>query len=442
MHLKELLTFFNESLTVYLVFPAMIFVGLYLSIRLKFVQVSKLKLSFKWLVRKDGGQGSISHYEAVSAVLAGNFGTGNISGMAIAVATGGPGALVWMWVMAFFGAVIQYASCLLGIKYRRRNEEGEYVGGPMYYLSQAGGGKIIGKLFAFAAICAALMVGNFAQVNSISLPMAQLGISPLVCGVVLAILSGFVILGGIYRFAKFASAVVPVMALIYFLTALVILVLNKAEFFPSLRLMFQCAFSPHAVLGGGLGYTIFKALSSGFERGVFATDAGTGLAPILQASAQTKNPVVDAVVTLVAPFLVMLVCTTTGLILLMTGAWKVPGLKSTNMVTFAFEQGLGHPIGRYIVILALFLFAYTTILAWCCCAEKAWGYIFGTKRVKLLRWLYILLIPVGAIAHVDIVWLLADTTIAMMLCLNLVGIMRLSSDVIEDSREYFLSETA
>lgn len=441
MDFKSLLRLLNEGASFYIIFPAMVFLGIYLSIKLRFVQISKLKLSFSYLIKKEGGQGNITHYEAISAVLAGNLGTGNISGMAVAIATGGPGALVWMWVMSLFGSIIQYSSCLLGIKYRKKNEDGEYVGGPMYYLSSGAHMKKLASFFAIAAILAALMVGNFAQVNSITLPLKEMGLPPLICGLILAVLTGFVILGGIRRFARLASSIVPIMALFYLGAALYILYNHKERVADAFTLMIQAAFKPQAVLGGGLGFTLLKAVASGFERGVFATDAGTGLAPILQASAQTKNPVVDAVVTLVAPFLVMVVCSLTGMVILVTDAWDLSYLQSTNMVTYAFEKGLGHVTGKYIVITALFLFAYTTILAWCYCAEKAWGYLFGNKQVHILKWLYIGFIPLGALAHVDLVWLMADITISFMLCLNLYGVMKLSTNVIGDSREFFEVET-
>jgi len=440
MDLKTFLVSFNETFTFFFVFPGIIVLGLYLTFQLKFVQVTKLKMSFKCLMQKDSSsQGNISHFQAISAVLAGNFGTGNISGMAIALTTGGPGALVWMWVMAFLGASIQYASCVLGVKYRRKNSEGEFVGGPMYYLSEGMGKPFLGVIFAIFTIFGALTVGNFAQVNSVVLPMVHIGLDPFICGLIMAFLVGIVLLGGIQRVARLASVIVPVKALLYLGVALLILAWNSDQVLPALKVMFRSAFSSDAISGGVLGFGVLKALTAGFDRGIFATDAGTGIVPILQASARTSNPVIDGVSTLVAPFLVMIVCTTTGLVLMVTGAWQVVGLKSTNMVTYAFEQGLGHQAGSYIVIIALVLFAYTTILAWACCGEKAVGYLWGTKQARWFKYLYIALVPVGTVIHLELIWLLADISISLMLVTNMIGIAALSKYVIGESRAYFIN---
>jgi len=437
--IRSLLTLINEGLTFFLVFPAIVLLGLYLTVRLRCLQLSKLKMSFSYLIKKESGsEGNISHYQAIASVLAGNFGTGNISGMAVAVTTGGPGSLVWMWVMAFLGASIQYVSCVLGVKYRGKNEEGEYIGGPMYYLRDGLGFKKLGAFFAVLSVVGALTVGNFAQVNSVSLPLQNMGFNPLICGILIAFFVGIVLLGGIQRVAWLASFVVPIKAALYLGTALVILGMHAEKIIPALKLMFSAAFDSKSAFGGLLGFTVVKAISSGFDRGLFATDAGTGIVPILQSSARTTNPIIDGVVTLVAPFLVMLVCTATGLVLLVTGVWEDQGLQSTNMVMQAFQEGLGHSFGGYVVVIALVMFAYTTILAWACCAEKAVGYLYGTRSAQRFKYLYVLLIPVGALLHVDLIWKLADISISLMLAINLIGVVGLSKEVIGDSRKYFL----
>jgi len=438
---KTLLINFNEALTFFFVFPTIVLFGLYLTAKLRFVQISKLRLSFSYLLKKEShSQGNISHYQAISSVLAGNFGTGNISGMAVAISTGGPGALVWMWIMAFLGAAIQYTSCVLGVKYRKQNADGEYVGGPMYYLRDGLGFKKLAGLFAFFTLIGALAVGNFAQVNSVILPLEKMGFNPLLCGIVIAIFVGIVSVGGMRRIAWLASYIVPFKALLYLGTALIILGLNGDKVIPAFKLMFTAAFDPQSAFGGVLGFSVVRAISSGFDRGLFATDAGTGIVPILQSSARTSNPVIDGVVTLVAPFLVMIVCTTTGLVLLVTGVWQDVGLQSTNMVTEAFQQGLGHSIGAYVVIIALILFAYTTILAWACCAEKAMDFLCGAKYANRFKYLYVALIPIGAILHVDLIWRLADISISLMLMTNLIGVIGLAKEVIADSRKFFLKD--
>lgn len=436
--LKSWLISFNEVFTFFFVFPTIVLLGIYLTIRLRGVQISKLKMSFSYLLKKDGqSDGNISHYQAISSVLAGNFGTGNISGMAIAITMGGPGALVWMWVMAFLGAAIQYTSCILGVKYRQKNAAGEYVGGPMYYLRDGLGFKRLAMLFGIFTILGAVTVGNFAQVNSVMLPLQKIGLPPLLCGVIMAILVGVVLLGGLQRLAKFASFIVPVKAALYLGTAFIILGLHIDQILPAFQLMLAAAIDPQSALGGVVGFSAVKAISSGFDRGLFATDAGTGIVPILQASAKTTNPVIDGVVTLVAPFLVMIVCTTTGLVLLVTGVWQDTSLQSTNMVTHAFQEGLGHAIGAYVVVIALILFAYTTVLAWAYCAEKAVGFLCGAHYASYFKYAYIALIPVGALIHVDMIWRLADISISLMLMTNLIGVIGLAKEVIGDSRKFF-----
>jgi AGCS family alanine or glycine:cation symporter len=433
MDFKQLFGTFNDSLTFFVIFPVIVLLGLYLTVKLRFLQIFKLKMSVFHLLKKDGGSGDISHYQAVSTVLAGNFGTGNISGMAVALTTGGPGALVWMWVMAFLGAAIQYASCLLGVKYRQI-QDGEHVGGPMYYLSSGLGLKKLATLFSFFTVFGALAVGNFAQINSLALPLQKMGIHPLLTGTVMAFFVALVIIGGIGRVAKTASSIVPIMALIYLGSALFILGVHVEKLPAALSLLFASAFKGNALVGGALGFGMVKAISTGFDRGLFATDAGTGIVPLLQSGAKTPHPVVNGIVTLIAPFLVMIVCTATGLVLILTGAWETT-LKSTNMVACAFERGFGQT-GLFVVLFALILFSYTTILAWGCGAEKAIRFLLG-RKTKWFYPLYVLLIPIGAVAEVDIVWRLADLSIALMLLTNLVGVFGLSKEVVEDTYSYF-----
>lgn len=436
-----MLRLLNEFFTLYFVFPSIFLLGIYLTFRLRFVQLSKLSKSFAHLFKREHGEeGDISHYQAVASVLAGNFGTGNISGMAIALSTGGPGALVWMWIMAFFGAAIQYANCILGVKYRKKNGEGEFVGGPMYYLRDGLKFKKLAIVFSLCVIFGAFAVGNFAQVNSMTLPLSKIGCPPLLMGCLVAFFVGLVILGGMQRMAKVSSAVVPVMAVLYLGTAMAILVLNFSEVFPALKLVFASALGSEAAVGGTLGWAVMKTLTTGFDRAIFATDAGTGTVPILQAGARTKDPVIVGVVALVSPLLVMIVCTTTALVLILTGAYANHELQSTNMVAYAFEAGVGKPLGSLVVITALVLFGYTTALAWASCLERAVGFLFGRAFIRPFQLLYILFIPVGALLHVDFVWILADISLSLMVVINLIGVAGLSKEVIGDSQRYFYKE--
>jgi len=413
--------------------------GIYLTCRLRCLQLTKLKMSFLQLFksREQGAEGNISHYQAVSSVLAGNLGTGNISGMAIALATGGPGALIWMWVMAFFGAAIQYTSCLLGVKYRQKNHKGEFVGGPMYYLRDGLGFKKLAIIFSLSTIFGAFTVGNLAQVNSMVLPLEKLGFPPLWVSVVVAFFVALVILGGMKRFAQVSSAVVPLMAILYLGAALFILFTHADQILPGFKMIFSSVFGSSSVAGGVLGFSTMKALTTGFDRAIFATDAGTGIVPILQSGTRTKEPVTVGIVALVSPFIVMIMCTTTALVLMITEAFPHQELKSTNMVAHAFNIGIGEPFGSIIVIIALVLFGYTTSLAWASCLERAVGFLFGKSFIPPFQLLYICLVPVGAIMHVDFVWILADVALSLMVVINLIGVAKLSKEVISDTQTFF-----
>jgi AGCS family alanine or glycine:cation symporter len=436
MDFKDFITHFNHNFTLYIIFPAIILFGFYLSMRLRFMQIFQLKNSFGYLTKKcSNTEGSISRFEALSAVLAGNFGTGNISGMAVAIATGGPGALVWMWIMAFFGAAIQYASCILGIMFRTKTSENEFAGGPMYYLKDGLGYSKLAVIFSLCTIFGAITVGNLAQINSIILPLEKMGYHPFYCSLTIAFLVGIVILGGIKRLAYFASYVVPFKAVLYLATAFTIIFLNADQIIPAFKLMFQHAFGYNSVAGGVLGFGVLKAITTGFDRGLFATDAGTGIVPILQASAHSEHPVIDGISTLIAPLMVMIVCTSTGLVLIITGVWQ-SDLQSTNMVTHAFSVGLGTPYAGHIVVVSLILFAYTTILAWSYCGEKALEFLIGSKRKHWFRFLFIALVPLGGLIQVNMIWTLADLAISLMLFINLIGVVGLSKQVIDASREF------
>ncbi|KAF3363078.1 hypothetical protein PHSC3_000263 [Chlamydiales bacterium STE3] len=438
MDIKFLLRAFTEFVTLFLAFPAVFILGTYLTIKLKFIQLTKLKLSLICLLKKgDKAAGGISQYQALSAVLAGNFGAGNIPGMAMAMSSGGPGALIWMWLMAFLGASIQYASCLLGSKFSKMNDEKEHVGGPMYYLADGLGFKRLAALFSLFTIAAAISVGNIVQMNSILLPLNAMGVPPILPVLVFASLVSIVILGGVQRFARVVSSIVPAMAIMYLGTTILILVTHASLVMPALKMMFAAAFDFHAFVGGAIGAGTAKAISSGFDRGLFATDAGTGLVPILQSNAKSKHPVVNGIVTLVAPLLVMIVCTGTGLVLMVTGAWLEGDLVSSNMVTWAFNRGLNSGVGTYIVLLALLMFAYTTTLAWANCAERAVSYLWGLEKAYFFRYIYIAIIPSALFIPFDVIWAVSDFFICLMLCVNMIGVAFLSKHVIGESKNYF-----
>lgn len=431
----------NKFFNLVVIIPLMLAAGFYFSIRLNWIQAKQLGRAFRVLLTKDKqSAGNISHFQAISAVLAGNLGTGNISGMAVALTCGGPGALVWMWVMAFVCAVIKLAGVHLGVKYREENPLHEYVGGPMYYLSKGLGLKKVAAAFAIFAITTAFTVGNLVQVNSLILPLEAEGVPPLLGGIILACLVAAVILGGTMRFARVASTVVPLMALFYLSAAFVVLYRYSDELPLALSTIFYYAFNPTAFTGGAVGFTVLQAVGTGFQRGIFATDTGLGIAPVLQAGARTKSSVVEGLVAMVPPLLVMLVCTVTTLVLLVTGAWEQSGLQSTNMCIWAFRKGLNSNHAGDIVTISLFFFAFTTILAWACCAERAVEFLWGRRAVKLYERIFLIVIPLGAIAKVELVWALADLSIIFMLICNMIGIIGLRHEIIQDVKDYLSQE--
>ncbi len=430
----EIFSFFSHYLTLLVVFPLMFGLGIYLSIKLNFVQFAKLKAGLSALMKKDPEkEGNISHFEALSAVLAGNLGTGNISGMAVALTMGGPGALFWMWIMASLGAIIKFAGCFLSLKYRRKNEAGEFVGGPMYYLSAGLGFNKTAKLFCVCTIIAAFMVGNLVQVNSMALPLIKMGISSWIIIIPLIISVGVVVLGGLQRFAKVVAALVPLMTAVYLIAAIIILVIFKAKILWAIGMIFEAALGMQSIVGGAAGFTVAHAITVGFGRGIFATDAGCGVAPILQAGSRCKDPVIEGIVGMIPPFIVMIICTITGLVLMVTGAWQFSGEQSTNMCTWAFEAGLGNTMGKYVVVFSLILFAYTTVITWSFCGEKACEYLFSYKTIKYFKYAYILALPIGVFLHTNFVWILADICIGMMVITNLTGVIGLAPKMISET---------
>lgn len=438
--MEWLFTLINKFFTIGVVLPALILLGGYLSWRLRCVQVTKLKMGFAQVFQKDKkeerAEGSMSTYQAAVTVVASGFGTGNISGMAVALALGGPGALLWMWVMTFLGSAIQFGNAILGVKYREKNKRNELVGGPMYYLKKGIGWNKMATLFAVFAILIAFTAGDFVQVNSVALPLTKIGISPWITGVAMMFVVGFAVLGGAMRIASVSSVLVPAMALFYIGGSLVALGMCHDQLLGALSLIGKSAFGFGPAIGGIAGFGVMQAALTGFNRAIFATNAGTGLPPMLQSASCSKHPVIDGVAALLGPFMVMLVCTVTFLLLMVTGAYQQPGLQSTNMVLFGFSQTLGS-WGAWVVFIALFLFAYTTLITLCACLDRAVEYLFGDRWIKRFRWLYILLVPVGALLHVNLAWVLADVAMTTMLVINVLGTAMLSKEIEASHRDFF-----
>ena len=416
--------------------------GFYLTIVLKGLQFRKLWYSL-WLAlvkRKEetAEPGDITHFQALMTALSATVGTGNIAGVATAIAAGGPGALFWMWVTGLVGMATKYGEAVLAVKYRIKDENGDMSGGPMYYISKGLGWKWLGFLFALFSAVAAFGIGNMVQSNSVADAVnATFNVPFWVTGIVLMVFTSLVILGGIKSIGKVTAVVVPIMIIFYMGGALIILVLNIAGIPAALAMVVKQAFTPTAASGGFLGAGVMMAIRMGVARGVFSNESGLGSAPIAAAAAQTKHPVTQALVSMTQTFIdTLIVCTLTGLVLILTGAWN-SGETGASLTAMAFETGVTG--GHYIVTIGLILFAYSTILGWCYYGEKSIEYILGEKAIKPYRYLFILVVGVGAVSKLDFVWALSDTFNGLMAIPNLIGLLMLSPVILSETREYFSS---
>lgn len=411
--------------------------GIFLSIRLKLIQFFKLPLSFGSLFKKNELEGEITPFQALTTALAGSIGTGNIVGVATAIVAGGPGALFWMWVTAFFGMATKYAEAVLAIRYRVKKGDGEVVGGPMYYIEKGLNMKWLGVLFAVFGAIASFGLGNMVQSNSIADALsANFNIPPLVTGIIIAAATGIVIIGGIKNIGKVTGIMVPVMAGGYIIGCIIILALNVTAIPEAFRLIFSTAFTGSAAIGGFAGSTVMIALRSGVARGIFSNEAGLGSAPIAQAAAQTDAPAQQGLVSMLDTFIdTIIVCTFTGLVLITTGAWT-SGLNGAELASLAFNEGLPGP-GGYIIAFGIVFFSFSTILGWSYYGEKCLEYATGHWIVKYYRGLFVLAIVIGAAARIDLVWSLADVMNALMAVPNLIGLIGLSGVVVFETKKYF-----
>jgi AGCS family alanine or glycine:cation symporter len=451
--------------------PVMIFLlvgtGLYLSIRLGFVQFRHFAhavgcVSGKYDNIEDAGD--ISHFRALTTALSATIGTGNIAGVATAIAMGGPGAVFWMWITALVGMATKFTSCSLALHFRNIHEDGSASGGPMYFLSKgfqpmllvrlAGEGTtrqlgmLLATAFALFTIIASFGIGNMVQANSVvdglkyvlpqgwqqsEITVAGFGVSSfnLTIGLVLAILVGLVILGGIRRIAGVTARLVPLMCIIYVLGGAVVLILNVHKIPECLAMIFRYAFTPYAGLGGVMG----TAIRFGVARGVFSNESGLGSAPMAHAAAKTKEMAREGFVAMLGPFIdTILICSITALVILVTGA-RSSGLTSSSLTAKAFDIGL-FGYGQYIVGFGLIFFAYSTIISWSYYGDRCAEYLFGAGAIKWYRYVYLALIVVGAIGRLRIIWNLADIFNALMAIPNLIGLVALVGLVAAKKRDY------
>ncbi|MET0027344.1 MAG: sodium:alanine symporter family protein [Candidatus Thiodiazotropha sp.] len=419
--------------------------GLYLMIRLQVMPLARLGYGFRmlWRGREGRGEGEISPFNALMTSLSATIGTGNIAGVATAIAMGGPGALFWMWCTALVGMATKYAEAVLAVRYREVDENGNHVGGPMYYIKNGLGSSWawLGTLFAVFGALAGFGIGNTVQANSVAhalMDHEQLGIPPMVTGIVMAVLAGLVLIGGIKRIAEVAGKLVPFMAIAYLLGGLVVLSLHLSDIPGAVVQIVQQAFTPTAATGGFAGAAVWAAIRFGVARGIFSNEAGLGSAPIAHASAATDSPVRQGTVAMLGTFIdTLIVCSVTGLAIVVTGAWT-SGETGASLSSSAFELALPG-VGSYIVSFGLAIFAFTTILGWSVYSERCVEYLVGVKAITPFRVLWVLMIPVGAMAQdqLDFVWLIADTLNALMAIPNLVALLMLSPVVVQLTREYF-----
>ncbi|MBK1640298.1 sodium:alanine symporter family protein [Chromatium okenii] len=415
--------------------------GFFLMLGLRFMPLFKLGLGFRmlWQGRQQQGAGDITPYHALMTVLSATVGTGNIAGVATAVFLGGPGAIFWMWCTALVGMATKYAEAVLAMHYREVDANGNHLGGPMYYIKLGLGKKWLWMASAFAifGVLAGFGIGNTVQANSVAhAALSSFNIPLWISGVVMAVFAGLVLLGGIRRIGAVSAALVPFMALFYVCSGLIILALQYEQIVPALQLIIQQAFSPTAAAGGFAGASIAAAIQFGVARGVFSNEAGLGSAPIAHAAAQSNDPVAQGTVAMIGTFIdTLVICTITGLVIIVSGTWT-SGLTGAALSTAAFEHALPG-LGGYVVAIGLILFAYTTILGWSVYGERCAEYLFGEKIILPFRIVWVLMIPVGAMAQLDFIWLVADTLNALMALPNLVALLLLSPVVFRLTRDYF-----
>ena len=446
--------------------PLMILImagGILLTIRMGLLQVRKLPLALKWMVRnEEEGEGEVTSFGALCTALSATIGTGNIVGVATAIGAGGPGALFWMELAAFFGMATKYAEGLLAVKYRVVDEENHALGGPFYYIEKGmgEGWKWLAKIFAFFGICVGLFgIGTFSQVNGISSAVQGFfdpnktntvtipGIGTyswtvVIASLILSICVALVLIGGIQRIASVSQIIVPFMAIIYVVISVVLLICNITEIPHAIVIIVKSAFNPQAVAGGVAG-SMIVAMQKGVARGIFSNEAGLGSAPIAAAAAKTKEPVRQGLISMTGTFVdTIVICTMTGLSIVLTGAWQQEGLEGVQVTTYAFQNGLPIPaqVSAFLLMLCLVFFAFTTILGWDYYSERCLEYLTGSKgkSIMVYRWLYIIAVFIGPYMTVKAVWTIADIFNGLMAIPNMIAIFVLSGVVVKETKDFFV----
>lgn len=436
--------------------------GVLLTVRLGLLQVRHLGKALKFMIKnEEDAHGEVTSFGALCTALSATIGTGNIVGVATAVCTGGPGALFWMVVAAFFGMATKYSEGLLAVKYRTVDPDGHTLGGPFYYIEKGMGTqwRWLAKIFAFFGVCVGLMgIGTFTQVNGIAsavknffdpdsqmmvnLPVVgEYSIAVVISSFVLAICVALVVIGGIKRIADVSQIIVPFMSVIYLVFCVSLILLNITHVPEAIVVIVKGAFNPQSVTGGIVG-TMFIAMQKGVARGIFSNEAGLGSAPIAAAAAQTKEPVRQGLVSMTGTFIdTIVICTMTGLSIVVTGAWQVEGIEGVQVTTYAFQNGLPIPptISAFVLMVCLIFFAFTTILGWDYYSERCLEYLSNRnmKVVKAYRWLYILAVFIGPYMTLSAVWTIADIFNGLMALPNMIALIVLSGVVVKETKSYF-----
>ena len=411
---------------------------IFLTIRLRFPQRHILKAIRLSVKRDSDATGDVSQFGSLATALAATIGTGNIIGVATAIALGGPGAVLWCWLTGVFGISTKYAEGLLAIKYRQKTPKGKMLGGPMYALEKGLGWKTMAVLFAIFTAIASFGIGNTVQANAIATVASEsYGITPWITGTFVCLLTGAVVIGGVKSIARVCSALVPLMALFYVLGCLYILTVNAPYLWPAIRLIVSAAFSPEAAGGGFVGSTVMMAARFGIARGLFSNESGMGSAPIVAAAAQTRNPVRQALVSSSGTFWdTVVICALTGLVIV-SSVIAYPDIDFSNGATLTKDAFSKIPvIGRPLLTFGLLTFAFSTILGWCYYGERAIEYLKGRKWVLVYRMLYIAAVFAGSVMNLALVWNLADCMNALMAIPNLLSLIFLNGIIVHETRKY------
>ncbi len=442
---------YNTYVGGYLLLAILIPTGIYFSIKFRFLHITKLWHSIKVITGKydkKSDEGDINHFRALTTALSATIGTGNIVGVALAIYVGGPGAVFWMWVTGFLGMMLKFVESTLSLKYRKVNEDGSVSGGPMYYMEYGlkdklgSFSKVLAIVFAWATLMCSMGTGNMAQSNSISDILGKnYNIPTYISGIIVTAFVLLVIVGGIKRIAEVTSKLVPFMAVLYFISALIIIIVFYKEIPHAFYLIFTDAFTGTAAKGGFIGAVFLITIKQGVARGLFSNEGGQGSAAIAHAAAKTKHPVREGLVASVGPMVdTIIICTLTALVIIVSGAWT-SGVKGVGMTVVGFSNGfsvlgIGYA-AKHVVAAGLLLFAFSTIISWSYYGSRASEYLFGPKSIKPYRFVYGFFVFLGSVWGLDLVWHFVDMVITFMTIPNLVALLLLTPVVKKEIKLYF-----